>query len=94
MCCVFCLVFFVDKKNILLPICIFLLGIAMLLQSQFDALVYESDNYYAIDAHTHKLVAKGCSDQSSVGIVVIELWHTWFTGIYKVAGHSESRSQI
>jgi hypothetical protein len=56
----------------------------ILLGYQFETLVYESADYYAIDAYTHKLMNKNCSSADiPKDIVAIKQWHSWFTGIYR-----------
>ena len=84
LCCVFCLFLLVDKKYLLIPSCLIVLGMGNMLGNQFETLVYESGDYYAIDAHTHKLMNKNCSSELvPKDIVAIKQWHSWFTGIYK-----------
>lgn len=64
--------------------CVLVLYAGIQLQIQFNELVRYSDNYATIDANTHKPMAKGCSENSADGMVIDDLWHTWFTGIYKL----------
>lgn len=83
--CVFFLILLVNRRTILLASCVLVLYSGAQLQIQFDDLVHNSVDYYTIDANTNKIMAKGCSEnESPVGIVLEKLWHTWFTGIYKV----------
>lgn len=84
-CCLFCLILFMDRKGFLVPCCFFVLGIGILLQNQFEVLVYESNDYYAIDKYTRKPMAKGCSEIKSPDNIALKAqWHSWFTGIYRV----------
>jgi len=84
-CCLFCLILLMNRKGFLIPCCLFVLGIGILLQNRFEVLVYESHDYYAIDKYTDKPMAKGCSEiKSADNIALDELWHSWFTGIYRV----------
>lgn len=81
----FCLILFMDRKGFLVPCCFFVLGIGILLQNQFEVLVYESNDYYAIDKYTRKPMAKGCSEIKSPDNIALKAqWHSWFTGIYRV----------
>ena len=83
--CMFCLILLVDRKLILLASCFSILYAGVQLRIQFIELVHYSDEYYTIDANTHKLMAKGCSEmKSTAGIIVTDMWHTWFTGIYRI----------
>jgi len=83
--CVFLLLLLVEKRHIKITNSLFIIGIGVLLAGQFDLLVNNTNQYYAIDARTHKLMAKGCSyDPIPTNMVQIEMWHSWFTGIYKV----------
>lgn len=82
--CIMCLILFIDKKAITTASCVFVLYAGIQLQIQFNELVRYSDNFATIDANTHKPMAKGCSEKSADGMVIDDLWHTWFTGIYKL----------
>ena len=60
--CILFLILFIDKKTIMLVSCVLILYSGIRLKIQFDELVHYSDVYYTIDANTHKLMAKGCSE--------------------------------
>lgn len=83
--CIMCLILLIDKKIIVLVSCILIFYTGIQLQIQFNELVRYSEEYITTDANTHKLMAKGCSDgKSAENIVAENLWHTWFTGIYRI----------
>ena len=80
-----CLIIFIDKEKIMLVSCIMIILTGVQLQIQFNELVRYSSDYITTDANTHKLMAKGCSDGNTTENIIAEtLWHTWFTGIYKI----------
>ena len=83
--CVMCLILLINKKSILLVSCILILYTGIQLQIQFNYLARYSEEYTTIDANTHEPMAKGCSEKSADGIVAVKLWHTFFTGIYRIA---------
>jgi hypothetical protein len=82
--CVMGLILFIDKKAVTAVACVSIIYAGIQLQIQFNELVHYSNNYATIDANTHRPMAKGCSEKSAEGMVIEGLWHTWFTGIYKL----------
>lgn len=83
--CILLLILFIDKITIIFVSCALIFITGGGLHSQFNELVRYSEEYTTIDANTHKTMAKGCSDMKSAeGIIAVDLWHTWFTGIYKI----------
>lgn len=82
--CVMCFIIFIDKEIVLSIACALVLYSGVQLHEQFNELVRYSDGYVTIDANTHEVMTKGCSDrQSDANVRAENLWHTWFTGIYK-----------
>lgn len=83
--CIMCSMLLINKKTIMTVGCALILYTGVQLQIQFNELVHYSDAYITIDANTYKPMAKGCSEMKGTeGITAESLWHTWFTGIYKI----------
>jgi hypothetical protein len=80
-----CLIIIVDRYKIMIAGCLLILIAGVGLYKQFNELVRYSDIYTTINANTHKPMPKWCSVKNSRADFIAEnLWHTWFTGIYKI----------
>ncbi|TSK04458.1 MAG: hypothetical protein FPO08_19255 [Geobacter sp.] len=83
--CILTIVVFVDRKIVVVIACVVLMYAANRLEEQFQDLVHYSREYTTIDANTNRVMAKGCNDgKDADGTVEKQMWHTWFTGIYKI----------
>lgn len=84
-CCIIFISVVVDRINILIPCCLFVFAVGILLQYQFESLAYTSAEYCAVDKYTNKFMPKRRSyNVNTFDVVAIKLWHSWFTGIYKI----------
>ncbi|TGU72418.1 hypothetical protein E4633_08915 [Geomonas terrae] len=83
--CVLAIVILVDRKFIVILACVVLMYAANRLEKQFQDIVHYSSEFTTIDANTNSVMAKGCNEgKDADGTVSEQMWHTWFTGIYKI----------
>ena len=86
--CVACIFLFINKKGVLISCGTLILFAGMMLEGDFRYIARNSDVFVAIDSTTNRPMAKGCTNIDDTGetpsIAPEILWHTWFTGIYKV----------
>jgi hypothetical protein len=97
MLCVMCLILFVNRIVMLSVCCVLVFWVGGMLDCQIKELARYSNEYTTLDADTHRPMAKGCSENqldmdivaltmsnTDEGIVAEKLWHTFFTGIYRI----------
>ena len=83
--CIALLSIVVDKIRIITVSRFIVLVAGVGLHRHFNELVRYSAEYTTINANTHKPMPKGCSVINSPDdFIAEELWHTGFTGIYKI----------
>ena len=83
--CIASLIIVIDKIKIITVSCLLILVAGVGLNRQFNELFRYSAEYTTINAYTLKPMPKGCSVINSPDdFIAEELWHTGFTGIYKL----------
>ena len=90
-----CIILFINKKVVLFSCSTLILFAGMMLEGDFRYIARNSDGFVAIDSTTNRPMAKGCTNIDDTGetpsITPEVLWHTSFTGIYRIKS-KETRS--
>ncbi len=80
--CIILVIIFIKRKVVIIASCLLLFYNGGRVGAEFYQIIRKSDEYVALD-DKHRPVAKNCEETRS-DITALELWHSWFTGIYGI----------